>query len=280
MKHIDAIEHEAVVHPDDIAINRFADAMKAKMAKQRAKGYGGWNDKNDCPTNRLQQMLVNHISKGDPVDVANFAMMLWSRGERTEQPAQQEHDDSLLLCASDLEHSAIYDNHAEMQSCIRAVASRIKTLATPRPAQQQDGEAITQTFTGLPKRKLNELLSAGWQINGVCFQRTEEDGTVRRGAATTGGMVLWWNQPAQQQEPVAIVADHPERIDWLRDEPPDGTLLYTSPQPSKPWVGDWIWAWLMDWCKRNGASPASYDSLFKMVTEARAIEAKLREKNA
>jgi hypothetical protein len=90
VKHIDAIEHEAVVHPDDIAINRFADAMKAKMAKQRAKGYGGWNDKNDCPTNRLQQMLVNHISKGDPVDVANFAMMLWSRGERTEQPAQQQ----------------------------------------------------------------------------------------------------------------------------------------------------------------------------------------------
>jgi hypothetical protein len=40
----------------------------------------------------------------------------------------QESDDSLLLCASDLEHSATYDNHAEMQACIRAVASRIKAL--------------------------------------------------------------------------------------------------------------------------------------------------------
>ena len=38
--------------------------------------------------------------------------------------------DSLLLCASDLQHSAIYDNHGEMQSCIRAVADRITALAS------------------------------------------------------------------------------------------------------------------------------------------------------
>jgi hypothetical protein len=50
----------------------------------------------------------------------------------------QESDDSLLLCASDLEHSAIYDNHAEMQACIRAVASRIKALATPPAAPAQE----------------------------------------------------------------------------------------------------------------------------------------------
>jgi hypothetical protein len=33
----------------------------------------------------------------------------------------------------------------------------------------------------------------------------------------------------EKQKPVAIVASHLERVDWLRDEPPDGTLLYTSP---------------------------------------------------
>lgn len=37
-----------------------------------------------------------------------------------------------------------------------------------------------------------------------------------------------------QQDPVAVVASHPERIDWLRDEPPDGTLLYTFPPARKP----------------------------------------------
>ena len=39
-------------------------------------------------------------------------------------------EDSLLLCASDLQHSAIYDNHIEMQSCIRAVADRITALVS------------------------------------------------------------------------------------------------------------------------------------------------------
>lgn len=44
-------------------------------------------------------------------------------------------DDSVLLCISDLEHSAIYDNHREMQACMRAVSKRLKALAaTPGPA--------------------------------------------------------------------------------------------------------------------------------------------------
>lgn len=47
-------------------------------------------------------------------------------------------------------------------------------------------------------------------------------------------------QPAQQQKPVAIVASHPERVDWLRDEPPDGTLLYTFPPASKPLTDEQI----------------------------------------
>lgn len=89
MKHIDSIGNEALANPDDVAIDRFAAAMKAKMAKQRVKGYGGWDDPKVCPTDRLQQMLADHLPKGDPVDVANFAMMLWIRCERTAHPAQR-----------------------------------------------------------------------------------------------------------------------------------------------------------------------------------------------
>jgi hypothetical protein len=79
-------------HLDDWAIDRFAATMKAKMAKQREKGYSGWDDQEQCPTGRLQTMLSEHVAKGDPVDVGNFAMMLWNRGEATtspEQPAQR-----------------------------------------------------------------------------------------------------------------------------------------------------------------------------------------------
>ncbi|MFC3072406.1 hypothetical protein [Shinella pollutisoli] len=69
-------------HPDAIAVDRFAIAMKAKLAKKRAEGRGGWEDKEACSALFLSQMLREHVEKGDPIDVANFAMMLHQRGER------------------------------------------------------------------------------------------------------------------------------------------------------------------------------------------------------
>lgn len=75
------VEPLAADHPDDAAVDALAALMKAKLAKQRAKGYGGWNDKTQCPQQRLSDMLRAHVDKGDPVDVANFCAMLSARGE-------------------------------------------------------------------------------------------------------------------------------------------------------------------------------------------------------
>ncbi len=74
-------------HPDDIAVDRFAVAMKTKLAKKRSEGRGGWDDKEACSNGALSQMLVEHVRKGDPVDVANFAMMIHERGERIDRRA-------------------------------------------------------------------------------------------------------------------------------------------------------------------------------------------------
>jgi hypothetical protein len=57
------------------------------MAKSRAKGRSGWEDKTDCPAECLQQLLIEHLAKGDPVDIGNYAMMLFNRGENTVAPA-------------------------------------------------------------------------------------------------------------------------------------------------------------------------------------------------
>jgi hypothetical protein len=65
---------------DDIAVDRFAEAMKKKLAKKRTQGYGGWNDPSECTTEFLSDLLVDHVRKGDPVDVGNFAMMIHQRG--------------------------------------------------------------------------------------------------------------------------------------------------------------------------------------------------------
>lgn len=66
-------------HPDDIAVDALATAMKFKLAKQRSKGYGGWDT--DCTQQRLSDLLRGHVDKGDPTDVANFCAFLSARGE-------------------------------------------------------------------------------------------------------------------------------------------------------------------------------------------------------
>lgn len=67
-------------HADDTAIDIFAQAMKNKMARMRERGRSGWDSKSECTEESLADMLVKELSKGDPVDVANFAMMLFTRG--------------------------------------------------------------------------------------------------------------------------------------------------------------------------------------------------------
>lgn len=68
-------------HPDDEAVDRFASAMHAKMAQARAKGKEGWDDPERCPDGRLIGLLDEAMDGLEWVDVANYAMMLWARGQ-------------------------------------------------------------------------------------------------------------------------------------------------------------------------------------------------------
>lgn len=63
-------------HPDDIAVDRFAAKMKEKLARSRAKGRGGWDNPAECSVEYLSELLHEHVLKGDPIDVANFCMMI------------------------------------------------------------------------------------------------------------------------------------------------------------------------------------------------------------
>src|SRR5690606_38012084 len=48
-------------HHDDLAVDRFAAAMKDKLAKKRAEGRGGWDRKDECSGAFLSQLLVEHV---------------------------------------------------------------------------------------------------------------------------------------------------------------------------------------------------------------------------
>jgi hypothetical protein len=86
-------------HPDDFAVDKFAAMMKAKLAKSREKGRSGWDDPEQCSTKRLANLLVSHVPKGDPVDIANLAMML----------ALREADPALLKDAFEGEAMAMME---------------------------------------------------------------------------------------------------------------------------------------------------------------------------
>ena len=76
-------------HPDDEAVDRFAVAMKAKLAKSREKGRHGWQTASAA---HLSGLLYHHMYKADPLDVANLAMMLHQNGKAIELPHEARHD--------------------------------------------------------------------------------------------------------------------------------------------------------------------------------------------
>ncbi|MCL4526486.1 MAG: hypothetical protein M1492_08325 [Gammaproteobacteria bacterium] len=82
-------EKIAAVNSDDIAIDAFTAAMKAKMRRSREeKGRGGWQTASAA---HLTYLLVEHLAKGDPVDVANFAMMLHQNGQNIDEAVVQAY---------------------------------------------------------------------------------------------------------------------------------------------------------------------------------------------
>lgn len=71
------------LHGDDKAVDVFATAMKEKLAAKRAEGYSGWDDEDECSVEYLAELFIGNLPKGDMIDVANFAMMLWHRAGGT-----------------------------------------------------------------------------------------------------------------------------------------------------------------------------------------------------
>lgn len=68
---------EAVI--DEVALMTFFEAMDDKLWEKRLEGCGGWHDPAQCTIESLWDRLREHVEKGDPVDVANYAMMIWNR---------------------------------------------------------------------------------------------------------------------------------------------------------------------------------------------------------
>lgn len=83
-KHYEENKSLRDMHPDSLSVDYFADRMKEKLQDKRNEGKQGWHDPNQCSLKYLSKLLKEHIEKGDPVDVANFCMMIYMRGGKIE----------------------------------------------------------------------------------------------------------------------------------------------------------------------------------------------------
>jgi hypothetical protein len=77
-----------LVHPDDVAVFAFAIRCRQKMAKMRRLGREGWDRSERCSTDHLAMLFMDELLRDDgrrpdPVDLANYLMMIWTRkGQR------------------------------------------------------------------------------------------------------------------------------------------------------------------------------------------------------
>lgn len=60
----------------DALVDAFALALKAKLHQKYAEGFRGWN-KRWFDLDQIKQHLWEHIDKGDPIDIANYALFWW-----------------------------------------------------------------------------------------------------------------------------------------------------------------------------------------------------------
>ena len=56
--------------------NSFSKEMKEKMLQKFNEGRRGWDDP-AWTVEDVKKALIDHIEKGDPVDIANFAAFWW-----------------------------------------------------------------------------------------------------------------------------------------------------------------------------------------------------------
>lgn len=81
-RQLDAAALQLELAEDAKAIRRFANLMTVKMARKTHEGLHEWPT---VPPAHLWAMLRESVDKGDPVDVANFAMMIHHDNETTRE---------------------------------------------------------------------------------------------------------------------------------------------------------------------------------------------------
>jgi hypothetical protein len=128
---------ESRAQAEEAMVDALAVAMKAKLARAREKGRGGWDDPADCSVMHLWDCLHEHSFKGnlDFVDVANIAGMVWWRVENV--PGDREALSGHLLAQA----AANAELRAEVER-LRAAINRMAWRMDSRAADAFKSGAV------------------------------------------------------------------------------------------------------------------------------------------
>lgn len=155
---------------DTAAVVSFAAAMASKLYRAQQKGRSGWDDPARCTTESLQRALQEHVAKGDPVDVANYAMMLFARGAGTAIP------DSLNVLALE---------NMQMRQALRAVLDEVSPGCTPISIDSSLPRSVIDQVSRAAGMSLTELREF---IDGVPMRSCIDDQAMRATMITVGGL--------------------------------------------------------------------------------------------
>lgn len=117
-------------HVDDHMVDKFAFDAKAKMMRNRNKGRGGWENRKETPVATLVDMMLEHVEKGDPMDVALFAMMLVMRDDRI--PAldvdEVKHKSAALMVETGQASVRVvkFSDYLRLRTALKALAAQAK----------------------------------------------------------------------------------------------------------------------------------------------------------
>ena len=106
-------------HQDDRFVDAFAYVMKWRMEECSEKGKSGWDDPDACTPDYLAALLMAAVKEGNPIDIANYCMMIYSRAELGNFSAQQLiHDHSSMNVAAEAQQKINSDTLMKVQSIL------------------------------------------------------------------------------------------------------------------------------------------------------------------
>lgn len=114
---------------DKMAVSNMSASMLHRMTEKRSKGKAGWHDKEKCSAERLNALFHNAVLKGDPIDVANYAMMISQRGETIGPNEVAYARQKLLNDVGDALRTKVGDDiHAQAQQAAALLGRFVKLM--------------------------------------------------------------------------------------------------------------------------------------------------------